>query len=105
MALGMEGFVVEPAATLGGSLRAEAVVGLAILGVPIVAFEPDAAPETGFAVAFVTGLAVAFDGAAAADELDAEPDADAAGLAAELVGGTGLGAWACFGAGAPVEAA
>jgi hypothetical protein len=57
-----------------------------------VAFEPDAAPETGFAVAFVTGLAVAFDGAAAADELDAEPDADAAGLAPELVGGTGLGA-------------
>jgi hypothetical protein len=92
MALGIEGFVVEPAATLGGSLRAEAVVGLAILGVPIVAFEPDAAPETGFAVAFVTGLAVAFDGAAAADELDAEPDADAAGLAPELVGGTGLGA-------------
>lgn len=92
MALGMEGFVVEPAATLGGSLRAEAVVGFAIVAVPSAAFEPDAAPETGFAVAFVTGLAVAFDGAAAADELDAEPDADAAGLAPELVGGTGLGA-------------
>jgi hypothetical protein len=96
MALGIEGFVVEPAATLGGSLRAEAVVGFAIVAVPSAAFEPDAAPETGFAVAFVSGLAVAFDGAAAADELDAEPDvgagADAAGLTAGLVGGIGFGA-------------
>ena len=96
MALGMEGFVVEPAATLGGSLRAEAVVGLALLAVPIAAFEPDVAAETGFAGAFVTGLAVPFDAAAAADELDAEPVADAGaggvGLTAELVGGTGLAA-------------
>ena len=107
--LGVEGFAVELPATFEGSLLAEAVVGLAVLALPGAAFEPDATPEAGFAGELVTGLAVAFDFAAAACELGAEPDADAgaagAGLIAELVGGTGCGVCACFGAGAPVEAA
>jgi len=108
-ALGVEGFAVELAATLEGTLLAEAVVGLAVLAVPSAAFEPVAMPGAGFAGELVTGLAVAFDFAAAACELGAEPDADAgaagAGLIAEPVGGTGFVACACFGAGAAVEAA
>ena len=108
-ALGTEGFVAGLAATPEGSLPAEATDGLAVVGVPGTAFELDAMPEAGFAGDLVTGLAVAFDFAAALCELGAEPDADAgaagAVLVAELVGGTGFGVCACFASGAPLDAA
>jgi hypothetical protein len=104
-ALGTEGFVAGLAATPEGSLPAEATDGLAVVGVPGTAFEPDAMPEAGFAGDLVTGLAVAFDFAAALCELGADAGAAGAVLVAELVGGTGFGVCACFASGAPLDAA
>src|SRR5260370_4110434 len=76
-ALGTEGFVAGLAATPEGSLPAEATDGLAVVGVPGTAFEPDATPEAGFSGDLVTGLAVAFDFAASLRELGGEPETHA----------------------------
>lgn len=89
-------FAAELGAVPEGTLLPAPAAGLVALStVPGAAFEPNVAPEAGFAADLLAGLAVAFDVADPAGELGTEPvdglDVDGAGLLAELAGGAGFG--------------
>lgn len=91
-------FAVGLAAALEGALVPEPTVGFMLL-----LAVPGRATETGFAE-LLTGLALAFDVAAPAGEVDPEAGAGSGtggpGLLAEFVGAAGFGVWAGFGAAA-----